>query len=407
MKRTIHNWSPVLGLAVILALGLTITVTVGSAQAQGSGVIDGQVVNGTAGGPAIGAGITVTLHLIQSEAETGTMQTTTDSAGRFRFEGLATDLDRSYWPEAVYLGVTYTFTGLVTFEQGQMTQAVTLPVYEMTDDDSQIVIESGHIIVESFGTVLRVSEVYLLGNGGDRTYAGRPGTEGQVTTVGIPLPPDAVGLAFGEGVSANRFVQSEGKLLDTAPVPPGQETLTIFYSYHMPVTDNSVHMERSYDYPITALSILLAQPGLALSSGQLLDSGSQSFMDQQFAVYTAVDLPAGAPLAVDLTVEPTEATASTTTTAEAGKPITDNQGLLRGLGFGLAGLVVLGAVLYPLLTAQRRPLAAATPALAANSQARPLLAELADLEEAFEAGQVDEETYQRQRAEKWEALRSL
>jgi hypothetical protein len=53
------------------------------------------------------------------------------------------------------------------------------------------------------------------------------------------------------------------------------------------------------------------------------------------------------------------------------------------------------------------PPAATASALASNPQARPLLAELAGLEEAFEAGQVDEETYQRQRTEKWEALRSL
>jgi hypothetical protein len=308
---------------------------------------------------------------------------------------------------------------------------VTLPVYETTDDDSQVAISSGHIIVESFGTMLRISEAYLFGNGGDRTYVGRPSPEGQVTTVGIPLPPDAVGLAFGDETSADRFVQSEGKLLGTEPVPPGQETLTIFYSYHVPVTGSSVRVERSYDYPITALTVLLTQPGLALSSGQLLDGGSQTFMDQEFAVYTAVDLAAGAPLVVDLTVEATEATGSTTTT-ESGTPITDNQGLLRRLGFGLAGLVVLAAVLYPLLTVHplrspsdavlrdrcapglpsvgSRPPAAALPtvaALASNPQAHPLLAGLADLEEAFEAGQVDEETYQRQRAEKWEALRSL
>ena len=421
MKRTFHAWLPVLGLALVLALGLAATATQVSAQAQKGGVIDGQVVNGTAGGPAIGAGITVTLYLVQSDTVTGTLQTATDSAGQFHFEGLATDPDISYWPEAVYLGVTYTSAAPVEFKEGQATQTVTLPVYETTDDDSQIAIDSGHIIVESFGTMLRISEAYLFGNGGDRTYVGRPGPEGQVTTVGIPLPPDAVGLAFGEEVPTDRFVQSEGKLLDTEPVPPGKETLTIFYSYHVPVTDSSVHIERSYNYPITALTVLLTQPGLALSSVQLLDGGLQAFMDQEFAVYTAVDLAAGTPLAVDLTVEATEVTESTATT-ETGKPITDNQELLRGLGFGLAILAVLGAVIYTLLTAHplrsapglptvgSRPPAATLPtvaALASNPQARPLLAELADLEEAFEAGQVDEETYRRQRAEKWEALRSL
>jgi hypothetical protein len=406
MKRTFYAWLPVLGLAIILALSLAVTATQANAQSQGSGTINGQVVNGTAGGPAIGAGITVTLYLVQSDAVTGTLETTTDSAGRFRFENLSTDLDWSYWPQAVYLGVTYTFTGFVTFEDGQTAQVVTLPVYETTDDDSQISIYSGHIIAESFGTVLRISEVYLFSNSGDRAYVGRPGPEGRLTTVGIPLPSDAVGLAFGQDVSPDRFVQSEGKLLNTEPVPPGQQTLTVFYSYHLPVAGTSVPWERSYDYPITSLNLLLAQPGLAAQGDQLLAGGSELFGDQQLAVYTAGALPAGTPLAVTLIVEASEAT-GTTTTAESGKPITDNQGLLRGLGFGLAGLAVLGAVLYPLLTAQsRRPIMAAS-ALASNPQARPLLADLADLEAAFEAGQVDEETYQRQRAEKWEALRSL
>ena len=407
MKRTIHTWLPILGLALVLALSLALTVTQASAQAQGGGVIDGQVVNGTAGGPAIGAGITVTLYLIQDDVETGMLQTTTDPAGSFHFEGLTTDLGWSYWPEAMYLDVSYTITEPVVFAEGQTTRDVTLPVYETTDDDSQIAIDWSHITIVSSGTMLRVREVYLFGNRGDWAYVGRSDTQGRVTTVGIPLPAEAVGLVF-DDTSADRFIQSEGRLLDTAPVPPGQETLVVSYSYHVPVAGNLVHMERSYDYPITILNVLLTQPGLALRSGQLLDSGLQSFGDQTFAVYMAVDLPAGTPLVLDLTVEPTEVTGSTTTAETGtGKPITDNQGLLRGLGFGLAGLAVLGAVLYPLLAAQRRPPAAAASTLASNPQARPLLAELADLQEAFEAGQVDEETYQRQRAEKWEALRSL
>ena len=406
MKRTFFAWLPVLGLAVVLAMSLALFATQATAQAQDSGVIDGQVINGTAGGPAVGAGITVTLYLVQSDTVTGTLETTTDSAGRFRFEGLATDSDWSYWLEAVYLGVPYSNAETVTFTGGQTTQAVTLPVYETTDDDSQISVYSGHIIVESYGTVLRVSEVYLFGNSGDRAYVGRPGPDGRLTTVGIPLPSDAVGLAFAEDIPADRFVQSDGKLLDTEPVPPGEQTLTVFYSYHLPVTDSLVTMQRSYDYPITDLNFLLTQPGLAARGDQLLDVGPQSIMDQEFAVYAAGALPAGTPLNVDLLVETTEMAGSSATT-EIGQPITDNQGLLRGLGLGLAVLTVLGAVLYPLLTAQSRPPAVTASALASNPQARPLLAELADLQAAFEAGQLDEETYQQQRANIWEALRSL
>jgi hypothetical protein len=224
-----------------------------------------------------------------------------------------------------------------------------------------------------------------------------------------------MGLAFSETVPADRFVEVEGGLLDTRPVLPGQEALTIFYSYHLGVAGQTVRLERSYDYPIAVLNVLLAQPGLTLRSDQLQDSGPQLFEDRQYALYTAAELPAGTPLVIDLTVQ-VPSTASPAVPQAPGKPIQDSQGLLRWLAFGLAGLAILGAVLYPLVTSQPqagRCLAtptAAAPTLTARSappQVRRLLAELADLEAAFEAGQIDEETYLRQRAEKREAIRSL
>ena len=291
-------------------------------------------------------------------------------------------------------------------DSGQATATTPLTLSVTTGDGSLITIDSGHLVIGSFGTVLRVSELYLFGNQGDQPYTGQPGPQGQATTVQVPLPQDAVGLAFTEGLSATSFVQVEGSLWDTRPVPPGQQTLQIFYSYHLPVMGETVRLERSYGYPIATLNILLAQPGLALRSDQLLDMGLQTFQDRQYRLYAAANLPAGTPLIVDLVVEAVEEVAPTAP-AQPATPIKDDQGLLRGFGFGLAGLAVLGAVLYPLLTRQRQSSAQAAPALNANPQARRLLAELADLEEAYEAGRIDEETWQQQRAEKREAIRSL
>jgi hypothetical protein len=291
-------------------------------------------------------------------------------------------------------------------DSGQATATTPLTLSVTAGDGSLITIDSGHLVIESFGTVLRVSELYLFGNQGDQPYTGQPGPEGQVTTVQVPLPQDAVGLAFTEGLSATNFVQVEGGLWDTRPVPPGQETLQIFYSYHLPVMGETVRLERSYAYPVGTLNILLAQPGLALRSDQLLDMGLQTFQDRQYRVYAAANLPAGAPLTIDLLVEAVEEVAPTAPTQPA-TPIKDDQDLLRWLGFGLAGLALVGAILYPLLTRQRRAPAQAAPALNANPQARRLLVELADLEEAYEAGRIDEETWQQQRAEKREAIKSL
>jgi hypothetical protein len=291
-------------------------------------------------------------------------------------------------------------------DSGQAMATTPLTLSVTTGDGSLITIDSGHLVIESFGTVLRVSELYLFGNQADQPYTGRPGPQGQVTTVQVPLPQDAVGLAFAEGISATNFVQVEDGLWDTRPVPPGQETLQIFYSYHLPVMGDTVRLERSYAYPVGALNILLAQPGLALRSDQLLDMGLQTFQDRQYHVYGAANLPADALLTIDLLVEAVEEVAPTAPPQPA-TPITDDQDLLRWLGFGLAGLAVVGAVLYSLLTRQRRASAQAAPALNANPEARRLLVELADLEEAYEAGRIDEETWQQQRAEKREAIKSL
>ncbi len=44
--------------------------------------------------------------------------------------------------------------------------------------------------------------------------------------------------------------------------------------------------------------------------------------------------------------------------------------------------------------------------MASDAKARGLLAELADLEDAFEAGEVDEFSYERQRAAIYEELKA-
>jgi hypothetical protein len=77
------------------------------------------------------------------------------------------------------------------------------------------------------------------------------------------------------------------------------------------------------------------------------------------------------------------------------------------LGVGLAVLAVAGVVVYSM--AARPPAAEAAGAadLASNPEAQAQLAQLVDLEDAFEAGQVDEGDYERRRAEIYEEIRSL
>lgn len=84
-----------------------------------------------------------------------------------------------------------------------------------------------------------------------------------------------------------------------------------------------------------------------------------------------------------------------------------NQELLRWSGFGLVALAVLGAIIYPLVTGRQADAPGDAPGLAQTPASRKLVSELADLEEAHEAGKLDGEDFERRRAEILESLKAL
>ena len=165
--------------------------------------------------------------------------------------------------------------------------------------------------------------------------------------------------------------------LDTEPVPPGQETSMVFFSYHLLVMGDTIPLERTFAYPVAHLNVLVAQPGLQLNSEQLEVQGPQSFQGRQYDFYAIEDLPANAPLAMEFVpVEVpgespaagsgAEAVPPTGSQSTAGTSTRGNQELLRWLGFGLVALAVAGAIVYG-ATRKKLP---ATPRSDANLSAR-------------------------------------
>jgi hypothetical protein len=407
-----RNPTILLWVAIGLLL-LTWAPLVAAVRAEGAGVVEGQVVNGTAGGTEPGSGLTVVLHVYRGDLEEDPLETTTDAEGRFRFDGLDTDASLEYWPEAVYRGVPFSSAEPLRFGGEPTTLSTAITVYETTEDDRAIRLDSVHIIAESFGEMLRISEIHLYGNKGDRAYVGSEGETGQGATVFIPLPKQAVGVAFGEGEAADRFVEVEGGLASTDPVPPGPESSLIFFSYHLMVTGETIPLERRFSYPVTNLNMLVAQPGLTLNSEQLQSMGIEPFQGRQYELYGASDLAADAPLVLEFVPVETVGGAETpgmppsSGQGVASASTRGNQRLLLWIGVGLAALTVLAAVLYPQVTRRAAHAPVSGPNLTSDPEARRLVAELASLEESFEAGELDEAAYKRRRSNLYKELRSL
>jgi hypothetical protein len=400
-----------LGVAVLalgLCLGFLASVAV---HAQNSGVLEGTVVNGTAGGPEIGAGVVVSLYVLEGDSEVQTLETTTDGQGRFRFEGLDTDPALEYWPEVVYLDVATSSEEPYQFGEGQVQISATLKVYETTTDDADIRVSSVHIIAESFGQVLRLSEIYFFGNTGDRAYVGTLGEDGRSRTVFVPLPPGAMGVSLEDDESSERFVQEDDGLWDTDPVPPGTEMSLAFFSYHLVVAGDTVPLERQFAYPVDSLNIMVVQPGLTLRSDNLESHGPQLIQGRQYELYTARDLGPDSPLTVEFVpvagAEAVSGSPSGTEETILGLSDAGNQGTLRQIGFGLALLAVGAALAYSFVSNGRPVRRAPEQDRASDAPARRLLVELADLDDAFDAGQMTEAEYTRRRAQIYESLQAL
>ncbi|HNS51389.1 MAG TPA: hypothetical protein PKO09_09415 [Anaerolineae bacterium] len=328
-----------------------------SVAAQGSGKITGVVTNGTAGGSGVGSGLTVTLRTLGGEAGLEPLATITGTDGRFSFEALDTNPSIEYWPEVGYQGVSYGVAQGLAFRDGTTELPVSLAVYEATEQDGSLRVESVHIVAESFEKVLRLSEVLVLANSGDRTFVGRAHDEvdTRLATVFIPLPTNAVGMALPENEPAGRFVQVEDGLWDTQPVRPGANASVVRFSYHLLVEGSSVLLERQFPYPVSSFTVLAVQPGLAVRADQLTAGETVTFQDREYQVYTAEGLPADVPLGLELVQGGVSGTFAmppdgTTAARPAG---TGQQGILRWLGIGLVVIAMGLAVAYPFLTRTR------------------------------------------------------
>ena len=327
------------------------------AHAQRSGTITGAVTNGTAGGPSIGPGLTVTLYVVGGEVQLVPLATVTAAEGRFSFEALDTDPALEYWPEVSYRGVTYGIGQGLAFQEGVTELQASLVVYEATEEDDSLRVESVHLVAESFDQVLRVSEVLVLANTSDRTLIGQVRDEAgeQAATVFIPLPANAVGLALPEGEPAGRFAEVDGGLWDTQPVRPGAAASVIRFSYHLMVEGAPVPLERRFPFPVSSLTILAVQPGLAVRGDQLTAGETVTFQDTEYQAYAAGSLGANVPLSLELVPGGTSDTPSMP--VAAGTPArpagVGQQGVLRWLGLSLVVIAAAGAVVYPFLARAR------------------------------------------------------
>ncbi len=222
------------------------------ALAQGSGLVEGDVLNGSKGNEPV-PGITVTLRIFDSSgAEKGTLTATTDEQGHFAFKGLDTAKSLLYVAVANFQGISYQSPAL-SFAEGEDKLLLPILVYETTESDAEIVVEKAHFIfsVNPEEKAVLAMEMYSVANNGNRTFVTKEGK-----SLRFPIPPEV--LEF----DSDSLVLEGGEAFLHFPVPPGSMPQPVTLYYLLPAQGDSVEIKRQVLYPVESYNVFVKDSGL-------------------------------------------------------------------------------------------------------------------------------------------------
>lgn len=340
-------------------------------------------------GAPVPAGSEVTLSGVSVD-EAGALSeflsqtTTTAEDGTFRFDDVAIAEGSS-----AYI-VTVTYEG-VEFSNGAMVDPtlpiVRLPitVYEVTSDPSVVKLDTAHVVFREHPDALVVLEVLVFSNTSNSVYLSEEVVRsGQRGSLAIALPPDAYGVQFEEGQLGGRYVEVGDRIYDTTQVLPGERSHAIIVSYVLPFDGSSRDVEIPLDYGAEQITVLV-QGEVDVRASGLSEAGVQDIQGEVFDQYVGTQLAPGDTLTLRLS---------------AG-------GFLGGLpdwvlpaliGLGVA-LVVGGGAIWVINRRTAEDIDDEDDDRVVPDDQAALLRQIAELDDAYDAGRIDRFEYDTRRAE--------
>lgn len=388
MNRTVRLWLAVLA-------GLLFLASVAYAD---SGVVQGQVINGTAGAAAALGGLPVSLYLFSGNELKDTQRTTTDAQGVFRFEAVPTGGGRAAVAVVEYGGVEYE-SELLDLSMGTDFNG-DIAVYETTTDDSALTVERSHLIIEMGSGQLEVTEMIIVDNAGDRSYVGSEEViPDRRATARVPLPAGATDVSFASSEVASAMVRTGQGFVDTRPIVPGQYEYVL--SYALPCEGSTYSLVKPVGYSTAAMDVLVAAPGAEVDAPALERLGTREASGASYLQLGGRSLSKGTDVVIRF--------------SGLGQPVARQAPGAEGASapagaapeswwWHIAPALALAALVPVLIVHLRRergpsrPLQARQAAAVIETECDRLLAHMAELDERYEAGGLGKASYRRQRA---------
>lgn len=351
-------------LVILLLLGTLSTAWAG-------GTLRGRVINKTMGGEPV-AGLPVILYEVAQGEQNSVphQKTVTDAAGRFEFTDLEAAPSTVYYPAVTYQDVEY-FGPAIRFGDGEEAKTSDVTVFETSEEPEGIQVGMEHLIIEPSAGVLLVKELCMVQNESDRTYVGlkevAPGKRG---TLEFGLPDGYEQLSLGGDLMSCCAVVKETALFETMAIKPGMRQES--FSYQLKYRGRDYTFEKVAAHGITFMDVFVPDIGIRVEAEGLESFGSFNIRNQPYLRYGMKNIPAGSKISIRLSNLPAAPTD------------------LRWVA--LSGVAVVLALGIWFAVRYGRPGAGPSP-----GDRESLIVAIADLDDRFESGEIDEAHYRRER----------
>jgi hypothetical protein len=351
--------------------------------------ITGAIVNGATGETPEGD-YTVRLRAFDQDlTNTLNMTATVQADGTYQFDLTDVPQDWFYRVATTYDGVDFgSDFGQLTFDNRELDLPIT--VFDATQDPSGIDIQQLHLIVSFGPNVIQITELYQVDNEDVTVFVGERGDPLQ-GTFEFSLPDGAQQISFQRGfgsmdsfIPAQELISTESGFADTLPLQPGPGTLIMLVSYELPY-DDAISISHPVNYSTSLVNLVLPEVGVELTDTADWQAGGQTAMGgTSVSTFGQSDLPAGSQVTLALEGTPQAPESATSSASLIGNNASE---LLIGAGAAIVVIGLAAVVIRRWQMDDRHEL-----------DQDELLQELADLDDEFEDGEIDEPEYRRERA---------
>lgn len=359
-----------------------------------TGEVSGRLVNKSPDG-GIPENVDLMLHIWdQNYNGLGMLHGQSSPDGSFVFPDVEFDPALIYAVMANYDGATY-FSETKAPAQGDSSLEFEVPIYDTSPQLSQVSIDQAHVLFSFGQSSLEVLEVYFLSNLGKYTIKDAVTLEnGQTATLRFRMPEDAYEISYKDNENG-RFIQLLGGFADTSPLVPGRGSAQIVLRYLLPY-ENQYNFTFQPPVPVENIDFLVVQDeSITVQGDGLTLEGPQTVQDgTTFDVYSHVSLQADAEVEISLSGEPANVSSPDMVTNELGETAKTSFNLEIGLGALALGLALVGAGVWW----WRKPGDEdELDGLLEQADYRDLVAQIVELDETYQAGEIPEDEYRRRR----------